>query len=87
MDVDRKRTEEEKIIFKTNVLVPKNEGAKVARYVVRRQLTSYLHRHVANAPSDSRQTAVETPQTIGSYSLNTENVLLTNETKKRRQSS
>ncbi len=30
---------------------------EMARYVVRRQLTSYLHPNTASAPSDSRQTA------------------------------
>jgi hypothetical protein len=33
---------------------------KVARYVVRRQSTSYLYPNTASAPSDSRQTAATT---------------------------
>ena len=38
--------ERRKLIFKTNV------REKVARYVVQRQLTSYLHPNTASAPSD-----------------------------------
>ena len=52
MDVDRKRTEEgRQKIFQNKVC------EKVARYVVRRQSTSYLYPNTASAPSDSRQTA------------------------------
>ncbi len=39
-------------IFQNKYLLVPKTCAKVARYVVRRQLISYLHRHVANAPSD-----------------------------------
>ena len=51
-EIDDRKERKKENILSTSVLVPKNEGAKVARYVVRRQLISYLHRHVANAPSD-----------------------------------
>jgi hypothetical protein len=46
-----KRTEEVKKCFQNKVC------EKVARYVVRRQSTSYLYPNTASAPSDSRQTA------------------------------
>ena len=47
MDVDRKRTEEgRQKIFLNKVC------EKVARYVVQRQLTSYLHPNIASGPSD-----------------------------------
>ena len=47
MDVDRKRTEEgRQKIFQNKVC------EKVARYVVRRQSTSYLYPNTASAPAD-----------------------------------
>jgi|FrelakmetLWP11LW_1041352.scaffolds.fasta_scaffold83861_1 hypothetical protein len=57
-----KRTEEEE-------LIQNKVCEKVARYVVQRQLTSYLYPNTASAPSDrcsnSRQRHL---QTIGRYS-------------------
>ena len=43
--IEKERKKVENLIFKTNVL-----GSEVARYVVQRQLTSYLIPNTASAP-------------------------------------